>query len=137
MPRMLPSICQPSAMPEAVKKATPGPPAAQEERGGNRRNNGHIAVFAEVEQGPAHAAILSNIARHKFRFRLWQVKGRTIRFGKAADVVDNDHQGLYQEEPGPGRKSLEDEIPERNTLAGPQAAALKSNNIFNRNAANP
>src|SRR5713101_5487410 len=96
-----------------------------------------VAVFAEVEHGPAHAAILGEIARHKFRFRLWQVKRCTIRFGQTADVVDNDHQGLHQEEPGPGRKSLEDEIPERSTLAGPQAAALKINNRFNRNAADP
>src|SRR5260221_1747197 len=119
------------------KRDTGTRPAAQEECSGNRRNNDHIAVFAEVEHGPAHAAILGEIARNKFRFRLWQVKRCTIRFGQTADVVDNDHQGLHQEEPGPGRKSLEDEIPERSTLAGPQAAALKMNNRFNRNAADP
>ena len=71
-------------------------PAAQEEHRGHRRDDEHVGVFRQEEEGEPHPGIFRVEPGHQFRFRFRDVKGSPVGFRRGAGNKENERQGLHQ-----------------------------------------
>src|SRR5580693_6549944 len=66
------------------------PPAAQEQRGGQRGDRGHVDVLAEVEHRELHRRVLGVIAGHQLALALGQVERQPVGLADHGDQVDHE-----------------------------------------------
>src|SRR5712692_7421810 len=65
-------------------------PAAEPERGDDRRDHGDLTVFGDEEEAPAHARVLREKARDKLGLGLGEVEGDAVRLREPGDEVRDE-----------------------------------------------
>src|SRR4051794_2943334 len=74
-------------------------PAAQEQRGGQRRDGRHVDVLGQEEQRELQAGVLGVEATDELTLRLGQVEGRSVGLPHHRDRVDHERRCQDQPEP--------------------------------------
>ncbi len=93
-------------------------PAAEEQRDPESGQRQHVRVLGELEEAPAHAAVLGVVAGHELGLGLGQVERRAVRL---RDARDEEHEESDELRPGePDRLLLLPAIVDERQRAGHQ-----------------
>src|SRR3984893_6770380 len=73
------------------------PPAAQEQRGGQPGDRGHVDVLAEVEHRELHRGVLGEVSAYQLALALGQVERQPVGLADHGDQVDDERD---RQQPG-------------------------------------